>query len=100
MICQSPNITRSDAVDPLDRSLETRLSFDMDGLKTLLLFGETQPQLSRFQYFVDPVLEHFPGHGHIRQFYDDENYLDLQVDSLGILLAPTQLFGCVMISNQ
>lgn len=84
MICQSPNITQSEEVYPLDRSLVTRLSFDMDGLKTLLLFEETHPQLGRFQYFVDPVLEHFPGNGHIRQFYDDENYLDLQVGILGI----------------
>ena len=47
--------------------------------QTVYNLSETQPELSEFEYVVDPVFDKFVGYGYTRTFYEDETHLDIHV---------------------
>ena len=79
MYCKSPDITNSTLVAEDDAPLRVDMHFRMDGVQELRDFPQTQPELSRFLYHVDPVFYPFSGTDNVRTFYEDESHLDIKV---------------------
>ena len=63
------------------RDWKTQLLITVVCLQAVYNLSETNPELSTFQYVVDPQFEKFVGHGYTRTFYEDETHLDIHVSS-------------------
>ena len=79
MHCKSPTVDQTRFLVTQESPLDVRIHFLMDGVQSVYNLSETSPELSRFQYKVDPVFEKFLGYGYTRTFYEDETLLDIPV---------------------
>ena len=55
------------------------MAFLMDGVQELRDLKDTNPELSRFKYVVDPVFEPFPGKDKMRTFKEGETHIHINV---------------------
>ena len=79
MACDSPAVTHTKKSATEEHPLTTSISFQMDGVQALRDLPETNPDLSRFNYYPDPVFFKFSGDEHVQTFYHDEKDLELRV---------------------